>query len=103
MEDLIQVAARALIAETRRPAKMILLDESTTEVDGRREDLAFLVVEADVEDTFAEAARLGTVLGRILIAAEVIVLGEKEFDRRAAVHGTVAFDAVSRGRLLAQT
>ncbi len=46
-------------------------------------------------------ARLGRVLGRLLIPADVVVVSEQDARRWAAVKGTMIHEAMSEGRGIA--
>ena len=57
----------------------------------------FLVIEREVDDCFGEMARLGRMLGRLLIPADVVVVGEQDAQKWAAVKGTMIQEAMSDG------
>ena len=65
-------------------------------------DYKFLVIAAEVEDRFGEAARLDRILGRLLIPADVIVVGREEADRPQA-KGSVIHEALTAGRIIVQS
>lgn len=48
-------------------------------------------------------ARLGRVLGRLLIPANVMVVSEQDAQRWAAVKGTIIQEAMSDGRVVAES
>ena len=57
----------------------------------------FLVIEREVEDRFGEMARLGQILGRLLIPAQVVVASEEEVQRDGSVNGTTIHEALTTG------
>lgn len=61
------------------------------------------MIEPDVEDRFDEMARLDRILGRMLIPAEVIVDTEEEVRRRGSVKGLMIHNAMSEGRVVAES
>src|ERR1700739_4921437 len=76
-EDTIGRAGRALIDAASAPAKVILFGSRARGDANDRSDFDFLVVEREVADRFAETARLGRVLGRLLIPADVVVVSKQ--------------------------
>jgi hypothetical protein len=66
-------------------------------------DFDYLVVEQKVDDRFAETVRLGRILGRMLIPADIVVMSEQHVDKWAPVSGTLAHEAISRGMVIAES
>jgi uncharacterized protein len=66
-EETIDRAGRALIAAASSPARVILFGSRARGGADERSDFDFLVIERSVEDRFGEMARLGRLLGRLLI------------------------------------
>lgn len=102
-EDTIDRAGRALIDAASAPAKVILFGSRARGDANARSDFDFLVVEHDVADRFAEMARLGRVLGRMLIPADVVVVSERYAEKWAPVTGTLIHEAMSRGQVIAES
>src|SRR5271166_2859402 len=94
VEDTIDRAGCALIDAASAPAKVILCGSRARGDANDRSDFDFLVVERDVADRFAEMARLGRVLGRLLIPADVVVVSERYAEKWAAVKGTLVHEAM---------
>lgn len=68
-----------------------------------RSDFDFLVVERDVANRFAEMARLGRILGRLLIPADVVVVSEQYAKKWGPVRGTLIHEAMSQGEVIAES
>lgn len=96
-------AGRALIDAAPAPAKVILFGSRARGDADDRSDFDFLVVEHDVADRFAETVRLGRVLGRLLIPADVVVVSQRHAEKWASVKGTLVHEAVSRGKVIAES
>ncbi len=99
-EATIQKAARALADETSGSAQVILFGSHARGDAGHRSDLDFLVVEREIQDRFAEAARLMGVVGRLGIPAEVVVVSEDYVREWGAVQSTMLHEALTQGRVL---
>lgn len=102
-EDTIDRAGRALIDAAPAPAQVILFGSRVRGDANDRSDFDFLVVERDVADRFAETVRLGRVLGRLLIPADVVVVSERDAEKWAPVKGTLVHEAMSRGTVIAES
>jgi predicted nucleotidyltransferase len=102
-EDTIDRAGRALIDAASAPAKVILFGSRARGDANARSDFDFLVVERDVADRFAETVRLGRVLGRLLIPADVVVVSERYAEKWAPVSGTLVHEAMSQGQVIAES
>lgn len=92
-----------MIDAAAAPAKVILFGSRARGDATDRSDFDFLVVERDVADRFAEMARLGRVLGRLLIPADVVVVSEQYAHKWAPVKGTLVHEAMSRGQVIAES
>ncbi len=99
----IERAGRALIEATSAPAKVILFGLHVGGDGTIRGDYEFLVIEREVEDRFGEMARLGKILGRLLIPAHVVVASEEEVRRGGSVKGTTLHEALNHGRVIAES
>lgn len=102
-EDTIDRAGCALIEAASTPAKVILFGSRARGDASDRSDFDFLVVERNVADRFAETARLGQVLGRLLIAADVVDVSEQYAEKWTPVRGTLVHEAMSRGTVIAES
>jgi uncharacterized protein len=102
-EETIDRAGRALIDAVSAPAKVILFGSHARGDADARSDFDFLVVEREVDDRFAEMVRLGRILGRMLIPADVVVVSEQHAQRWASVRGTLIHEAMTQGRVVAES
>jgi uncharacterized protein len=75
--ETIERAERALIEVTTAPAKVIVFGSRARGDADERSDFDFLVIEQEVDDRFGEMVRLGRLLGRLLIPADVVVVSEQ--------------------------
>jgi predicted nucleotidyltransferase len=101
--ETIERAGRALIEATAAPAKVIVFGSRARGDADDRSDFDFLVIEQEVGDRFGEMVRLGRLLGRLLIPADVVVVSEQYARKWAAVKGTMIHDAMSEGRVVAES
>lgn len=92
-----------MIDAASAPAKVFLFGSRARGDANDRSDFDFLVVERDVADRFAETARLGQVLGRLLIPADVVVVSEQYAKKWASVRGTLIHEAMSQGEIIAES
>jgi predicted nucleotidyltransferase len=99
----IERAGRALIEATVVPAKVILFGSRARGDSDDRSDFDFLVIEREVEDRFGEMVRLGRILGRLLIPADVVVVSEQHARKWGSVKGTMIHEAMSEGRVVAES
>ena len=99
----IERAGKALIGAVAAPAKVVLFGSHAHGDADDRSAFDLLVIEQDVEDRFAEMARLSTILGHMLIPAEVVVASEEEARRRGSVKGSLIHEAMSHGRIIAES
>lgn len=68
-----------------------------------RSDFDFLVIEREVDNRFDETVRLDRILRRLLIPAEVVVATDEEVRRLGSVKGSVIHNAMSEGRVVAES
>jgi predicted nucleotidyltransferase len=99
----IELAGRALIEATEGPARVILFGSRARGDGDDRSDFDFLVIKRDVDDRFGEMARLGRILGRLLIPADVVVVSEQHARKWESVKGTMIHEAMSEGRIIAES
>lgn len=102
-EATIERAGRALIEATEGPARVILFGSRARGDGDDRSDFDFLVIKRDGENRFAEMVRLGRILGRLLIPADVIVVSEQHARKWGSVKGTMIHQAMSEGRVVAES
>ena len=95
-------AGQALIDAVAAPARVILFGPHASGRGDAGADYKFLVIAAEVDDRFGEAARLGKLLGRLLIPADVLVVDGEEAERPQA-KGTVIHEALTAGRIVAES
>jgi predicted nucleotidyltransferase len=100
---MIERAGQALIEATTAPAKVILFGSRARGDGDDRSDFDFLVIEQEVHDRFGEMVRLGRMLGRLLIPADVVVVSEKHAQKWGSVKGTMVHEAMSEGRVVAES
>lgn len=100
---LIERASRALIDAVAAPAKVILFGSRARGDADDRSDFDFLVIETEVQDRFGEMVRLGRILGRLLIPADVVVVSAEHARKWEAVSGTMIRDAMAEGRVVAES
>jgi uncharacterized protein len=99
----IQRAGQALIDAVAAPAKVMLFGSHARGDADERSAFDFLVIEQDIEDRFGEMARLNTMLGHMLIPAEVVVASEEEVRRLGSVKGSLIHTAMREGRVVAES
>jgi uncharacterized protein len=68
-----------------------------------RSDFDFLVIEREVNSRFGEMVRLGRILGRLLIPADVVVVSQEHARKWESVKGTMIHEAMSEGRVVAES
>lgn len=99
----IERAGKALIEAVAAPAKVMLFGSHARGDAEDRSAFDFLVIEQDVEDRFGEMAKLNTMLGHMLIPAEVVVVSEEEVRRLGSVKGSLIHTAMGEGRVVAES
>jgi hypothetical protein len=62
-----------------------------------------LVIEREVGDRFDEMVRLDRILGRMLIPADVVVISEQYAQKWGSVKGTMVHEAMTQGRVVAES
>jgi uncharacterized protein len=101
--EMVERAGRALIVAAPAPAKVILFGSRARGDGDDRSDFDFLVIEREVDDRFGEMVRLGRILGRLLIPADVVVASEQHVRKWESVKGTMIHEAMSQGRVVAES
>jgi predicted nucleotidyltransferase len=99
----IELAGRALIEATEGPTRVVLFGSRARGDSDDRSDFDFLVIRRDVDDRFGEMVRLGRILGRLLIPADVVVVSEQHARKWESVKGTMIHEAMSEGRVIAES
>lgn len=99
-EAVILEAGRRLAAATQQ-ARVILFGSHARGDAGPHSDLDFLIVEPIVEDGGEESVRLRRTLRGLGIAADILVVSEREAEEWRDVRGSVIHAALSEGRDLA--
>ncbi len=99
----IEQAARALAAAAHGPARVILFGSWARGEAVADSDVDFLVVERRVDDRFEESVRLARVAGDLRVPADVVVVSEDQVEEWGEVRGTMLYDALTEGRVLAET
>jgi predicted nucleotidyltransferase len=96
-------AGRALVEATTTPTKVILFGSRARGDADDRSDFDFLVIEREVNDRFGEMVRLGRILGRLLIPADVVVVSQEHAQKWGSIKGTMIHEAMSEGRVVAES
>jgi uncharacterized protein len=99
-EATIAEAGRRL-AEAAPGARVVLFGSHARGEAGPRSDLDFLVVEPQVADVAAESVRLRRALRGLGIAADVVVVSERDVEDWRDVRGSLVHAALADGRVLA--
>lgn len=97
----IERAGQALIEAIEAPAKVILFGFPSPDDASGEADYKFLVIEHEVHDSFGEMARVGTLLGRLLIPAEVVVVSADQIEK--TVKSTLVHAALRQGQVIAES
>jgi predicted nucleotidyltransferase len=99
----IESAARALVDAAASPARVILFGSRARGDGDDRSDFDFLVIEREIGDRFDEMVRLDRILGRMLIPADVVVISEQYAQKWGSVKGTMVHEAMTQGRVVAES
>jgi uncharacterized protein len=99
IEDIVQEAARLLV-ETAHPEKIILFGSFARGDFTENNDLDFLVILSDVQDTFEEMMRLERVLLALPVPVDVLVCSADDVRARAHLRGTALYHALTEGKIL---
>ena len=93
-----------LLAGAAPPESKVLLFGSHSRGDARADsDFDFLVIEPSVASKAKEMVRLREVLDPLRVAADVIVMSREYVEEWGGVPGTMLHDALTEGRVLAET
>ncbi len=96
--------AGQLLAQAAPPQSKVLLFGSHGRGDaGTDSDFDFLVIEPSVASRAGEMVRLRGVLDPLRVAADVVVVSHDYVEEWGDVPGTMLHDALTEGRVLAET
>lgn len=93
----IQSALTCLAPELPRGARVIVFGSYAEGRARADSDIDLLVIEPDVKDRAAEMIRLSTLLGRLLIPADVVVMSSDMFGRQREIINTLAWRIARQG------
>ena len=99
----IERSGHVLPQAARSPARVILFGSGARREHNADSDLDFLVIQREVTDPIEEAVRLRRALGDIGVPVDVVVLDEARAERRAKVPGSMVYEAVRNGRVIARS
>jgi len=88
------------IVEAAQPVKVIVFGSRARGEAGAESDVDLLVVEREVKDRYAELIRLNKALRGLLLAVDVLVIGQKEFEEWSETPGSVYRAARQEGRVV---
>ncbi|HYM46259.1 MAG TPA: nucleotidyltransferase domain-containing protein [Solirubrobacteraceae bacterium] len=101
--EIVDRAGRLLAEAAPRQSKVILFG-SHVRGDARADsDFDFLVIEPSVASKAEEMVRLRAALDPLRVAADVVVVPREYVDEWGDVPGTMLHDALTEGRVLAET
>lgn len=92
--------AVARIVQAAQPVKVIVFGSQARGAGGRDSDLDILVVERDVKDRLAEMIRLNSVLKGLILAVDILVIGQAEFEEWSETPGSVYYAARREGQVV---
>lgn len=95
----IEEAVRRIV-ETARPVRVILFGSRARQEANEESDVDLLVIEREVEDRYAEMLRLNEALRGLILAVDVLVIGEKDFEEWSQTPGSVYRAARREGRVV---
>jgi predicted nucleotidyltransferase len=96
--------AGRLLADAAPPESKVILFGSRGRGDATADsDFDFLVIEPSVASKAKEMVRLREALDPLRLAADVIVVTREYVDEWGEVPGTMLHDALTEGRVLAET
>jgi uncharacterized protein len=102
-ESAITRAGELLAAAAPAGSTIILFGSHARGGADEHSDLDFVVIEPEVSARAAEMVRLRDALDPLEIAADVVVVSREHAEGWGRVPGTVLFDALNEGRVLART
>ena len=93
----IQSALACLAPELPYGARVIVFGSYAEGRARADSDIDLLVIEPEVQDRVAEMIRLSALLGRLLIPADVVVMGSDMFGRQRESRNTLAWRIAREG------
>lgn len=99
----IQDAGRRLAVAAASPARVLVFGSHARGNASDESDLDFLVIEQDVVNRAEEMVRLRDVLPPLGVPVDVIVVTQDQADKWAGVRGTFVHNAISEGRVVAES
>jgi predicted nucleotidyltransferase len=96
-------AGRLLAAAVPPESEVILFGSHSRGDAGADSDFDFLVIESSVVSKAAEMLRLLAVLDPLKVAADIVVVPREYAEEWGDVPGTLIHDALTEGRVLAET
>lgn len=93
-------AVERLVANASRPAKVIIFGSYGRGDADDQSDLDLMVIESELPDKGAEYLRLKAAVGRLGVGVDLLLLSEREYERRSQVPGTAPYWAKKEGRVL---
>jgi len=100
IDDATITEAGRRLAEAAPGARVVLFGSHARGDAGPRSDLDFLVVEPEVENAAVESVRLGRALRGLGVAADVVVVRERDVEEWRDVRGSLVHAALADGRVL---
>jgi predicted nucleotidyltransferase len=101
IDDAIIAEAGRRLSQAAPGARVVLFGSYARGQGGPRSDLDFLVIEPEVADVAAESVRLRRALRGLRIAADVVVVSERDAEDWQDVRGSLVHAALAGGRVLA--
>jgi predicted nucleotidyltransferase len=98
----IEEAVRRIV-EAANPVRVILFGSQARRDAGQDSDVDLLVVEREVVDRYAESVRLHRILRGLILAVDLVVMSEREFEEWADTPGSLARAACREGQVLHET
>jgi predicted nucleotidyltransferase len=93
----VRLALDHLSPELPHGARVIVFGSHANGAARADSDIDLLVIEPAVADRAAEMVRLSTLLGRQLIAADVVVMSSEMFGRQSEITNTLAWRVTRQG------
>lgn len=101
--EIVNRAGHLLAAAAPPESKVILFGSHSRGDASGDSDFDFLVIEPSVASKAAEMVRLRAALDPLGVAADVVVVPREYAETWGSVRGTLIHDALTEGRVLAET
>jgi predicted nucleotidyltransferase len=92
-------AVRRLV-EAAHPVRIILFGSRARDGAPAESDVDLLVVEREIEDRYAEIVRLNAALKGLILAVDILAIGEADFEEWSETPGSVYYAAKREGQVL---